>query len=216
MNEIFDPDRVDTFYGQPVDERQASLAENRATNYGVVRSDLLQSTYNALYTQRIHNPDSTQWQHQIHNYTKIVGAETTANGVRLLVKQANDGGVERICEFDAVLVAAGYKRDAHEQMLAPCQRLMPAAAQESGKCTVGRNYQVQFQNGAVNGDVGVWLQGCNEATHGVGLRRPTMAEPNVLIDTQLSDTLLSILATRGGELVQSIFGEKSYEQRAKL
>jgi L-ornithine N5-oxygenase len=32
------------------------------------------------------------------------------------------------------------------------------------------------------------LQGCNESTHG------------------LSDTLLSILATRGGEMVNSIFG----------
>ncbi|KFZ18580.1 hypothetical protein V501_01136 [Pseudogymnoascus sp. VKM F-4519 (FW-2642)] len=42
---------------------------------------------------------------------------------------------------------------------------------------------------------GVWLQGCNERTHG------------------LSDTLLSILAVRSGELVRSIF---SWEQTAMI
>ncbi|KFY87813.1 hypothetical protein V500_06740 [Pseudogymnoascus sp. VKM F-4518 (FW-2643)] len=53
---------------------------------------------------------------------------------------------------------------------------------------VGRDYKVQYAPGAVEEGAGVWLQGCNEKTHG------------------LSDTLLSILAHRGGEVVQSIFG----------
>ncbi|KFY57468.1 hypothetical protein V496_06403 [Pseudogymnoascus sp. VKM F-4515 (FW-2607)] len=53
---------------------------------------------------------------------------------------------------------------------------------------VGRDYKVQYAPGAVEEGAGVWLQGCNERTHG------------------LSDTLLSILAHRGGEVVQSIFG----------
>ncbi|KFY80400.1 hypothetical protein V499_00749 [Pseudogymnoascus sp. VKM F-103] len=53
---------------------------------------------------------------------------------------------------------------------------------------VGRDYKVQYAEGAVEEGAGIWLQGCNEKTHG------------------LSDTLLSILAHRGGEVVQSIFG----------
>ncbi|KFY17360.1 hypothetical protein V492_00726, partial [Pseudogymnoascus sp. VKM F-4246] len=53
---------------------------------------------------------------------------------------------------------------------------------------VGRDYKVQYAPGAVEEGAGIWLQGCNEKTHG------------------LSDTLLSILAHRGGEVVGSIFG----------
>ncbi|OBT43520.1 hypothetical protein VE00_06757 [Pseudogymnoascus sp. WSF 3629] len=56
---------------------------------------------------------------------------------------------------------------------------------------VGRDYKVQYAPGAVEEGAGIWLQGCNEKTHG------------------LSDTLLSILAHRGGEVVQSIFGPSS-------
>ncbi|OBT68718.1 hypothetical protein VE03_01650 [Pseudogymnoascus sp. 23342-1-I1] len=56
---------------------------------------------------------------------------------------------------------------------------------------VGRDYKVQYAPGAVEEGAGVWLQGCNEKTHG------------------LSDTLLSILAHRGGEVVGSIFGPGS-------
>ncbi|KFX86117.1 hypothetical protein V490_09219, partial [Pseudogymnoascus sp. VKM F-3557] len=56
---------------------------------------------------------------------------------------------------------------------------------------VGRDYKVQYAPGAVEEGSGIWLQGCNEKTHG------------------LSDTLLSILAHRGGEVVQSIFGPGS-------
>ncbi|KFY24438.1 hypothetical protein V491_02160, partial [Pseudogymnoascus sp. VKM F-3775] len=56
---------------------------------------------------------------------------------------------------------------------------------------VGRDYKVQYAPGAVEEGAGIWLQGCNEKTHG------------------LSDTLLSILAHRGGEVVASIFGAGS-------
>jgi L-ornithine N5-oxygenase len=70
---------------------------------------------------------------------------------------------------------------------------------------VGRDYSVHFEQGTVQPDAGIFLQGCNEKTHG------------------LSDTLLSILAVRGGEMVDRIFGhspeaqkkhvESSFEQR---
>jgi L-ornithine N5-oxygenase len=42
----------------------------------------------------------------------------------------------------------------------------------------------------VSAQAGIWLQGCNEKTHG------------------LSDSLLSVLAVRGGEIVASVFGEQ--------
>jgi len=67
---------------------------------------------------------------------------------------------------------------------------MPGGGLPDEEWTVGRDYGIVFADGEVGDDAGVWLQGCNEGTHG------------------LSDTLLSILAPRGGELVRSIFGDR--------
>lgn len=70
-------------------------------------------------------------------------------------------------------------------MLHGVQDLMPPGATD---WNVKREYAVEFAPDAVESDAGIWLQGCNENTHG------------------LSDTLLSILAVRGGEMVENIFG----------
>ena len=89
-------------------------------------------------------------------------------------------------DVDLVVVASGYRRDAHEEMLANLNHLKPTKDITS-KWTVERDYGIKFDAGKVQSDAGVWLQGCNESTHG------------------LSDSLLSILAVRGGEMVQSVF-----------
>ncbi|KAH9845338.1 L-ornithine N(5)-monooxygenase [Teratosphaeria destructans] len=74
-------------------------------------------------------------------------------------------------------------------MLRGLRDYMPGGgATETTRWTVRRDYGVEFKRGAIAPDAGVWLQGCNEQTHG------------------LSDSLLSILACRGGEMVESIFG----------
>jgi L-ornithine N5-oxygenase len=90
-------------------------------------------------------------------------------------------------EVDAVIVATGYSRDAHEDMLKELEHLKP---NKSGEWHVRRNYQIDFNNELVDQDAGIWLQGANESSHGI------------------SDTLLSILATRSGEIVDSIFGSR--------
>ena len=90
-------------------------------------------------------------------------------------------------DVDLVIVASGYKRDVHEDMLRNVRHLMPQGGAEDEKWSVSRNYDVNFKEGAVSDEAGLYLQGCNENTHG------------------LSDTLLSILAVRGGEMVRSLF-----------
>jgi len=129
--------------------------------------------------------------------------------------------------FDAVIVAAGYSRDMHQTILAPLLPLLPHADIPHANTTqadkphtsntfhtdkhtsttntntttnantfaVRRDYSIPFDSSKVNANAGVWLQGCNESSHG------------------LSDTLLSILATRGGELVESILGDARYVGR---
>lgn len=77
---------------------------------------------------------------------------------------------------------------------------------------VGRNYGVQFAAGKVAPGSGIWLQGCCEGTHGVS--PPSSNDSHLYlfsehysnIHLQLSDTLLSILSVRSGEIVDSVFG----------
>lgn len=85
------------------------------------------------------------------------------------------------------MVATGYLRDAHEEMLDNVRGLQPAGA---AGWNPGRDYRVTLDANKVAADAGIWLQGCNEKTHG------------------LSDSLLSVLAVRGGEIVNSVFADQ--------
>jgi len=107
----------------------------------------------------------------------------------LAEEKRKESGEEEL-EVDYVFTATGYVRNAHESMLSEIRNLLPDELQKNGNFAVSRDYRVQLDGEKVDKRrAGVWLQGCNEGTHG------------------LSDTLLSILAVRGGELVQSIFGD---------
>jgi len=101
--------------------------------------------------------------------------------------QMEVGNGEEEMEVDYVFAATGYRRTAHVDMLLELRDLLPAERKDE-QLPVGRDYRVMYDEAQVDPEAGVWLQGCNEETHG------------------LSDTLLSILAVRGGELVKSMFG----------
>ncbi|KAG8626973.1 hypothetical protein KVT40_005918 [Elsinoe batatas] len=190
VNEIFDPERVDGIYATPAQQRTAQIMQDKATNYGVVRIELLEHIYEELYTQRITvGNEEAEWPRRILPNRLVEGAEEGDGTVRLRVKGADEKGkpvgeAEEM-EVDLVFVASGYERDMHEWILKGCRGLLE---KEEARFEVQRDYSVRFAGGKVADDAGVWLQGCNEKTHG------------------LSDTLLSILAVRGGEIVGSIFG----------
>ncbi|KAJ5630575.1 L-ornithine N(5)-monooxygenase [Penicillium longicatenatum] len=191
VNEIFNPERVDKFFQLPAEERAKRIAIEKATNYSVVRLELIEEIYNTMYLQRMQNPDEKQWQHRILSERAIGRIEhhNPASRMRVHVKSIKDGNTEdkEVLEVDALMVATGYLRDAHEQLLEQVRGLRPAG---QAVWTPGRDYRVQLDDSKVSRHAGIWLQGCNEKTHG------------------LSDSLLSILAVRGGEIVNSVFGEQ--------
>ncbi|KAF2190908.1 hypothetical protein K469DRAFT_359151 [Zopfia rhizophila CBS 207.26] len=206
VNEIFNPSRVDCTYSRAPALRAATITEDRNTNYGVVRLNLLEQIYETLYSQRIrygNSPSAEEnWPHRIltHRYvTNVSNSPVIKDGIRLHVKDQSPlyfpaafGAEEReeVLDVDAVFVATGYHRDLHETLLKDARNLMPGGELKGEKWQVSRDYRVKFENKRVSDDAGVWLQGCCESSHG------------------LSDTLLSILANRGGDMVKSIF-EKS-------
>ncbi|KAF2761325.1 L-ornithine N5-oxygenase sida, partial [Pseudovirgaria hyperparasitica] len=198
VNEIFNPSRVDDVYHQSPALRASALAADRNTNYGVVRLDLLERIYETIYTQRIRYKSEAAWPHHIlphRHILKITDSPEIPGGVRLHIHNTSgDFYVEgengdEVIDVDAVFVATGYRRNAHEDMLEGAEGLRPNGAH---KWEVGRDYRVLFKEGTVVEDAGVWLQGCCESTHG------------------LSDSLLSVLASRAGEMVNNIFGADPY------
>ncbi|GLI80676.1 hypothetical protein PoHVEF18_009033 [Penicillium ochrochloron] len=191
VNEIFNPERVEKFYQLPQEERHARIAKEKATNYSVVRLELIEEIYNSMYLQRVHNPDESTWQHRILPERKVARIEhhNPAHRMRIHVKSVKDDASDgkEVLEVDALMVATGYQRDAHEQLLEQVRGLRPVG---QTAWAPGRDYRVELDGGKVAAGAGIWLQGCNEKTHG------------------LSDSLLSILAVRGGEIVSSVFGDE--------
>jgi len=192
VNEIFDPDRVDKIYTVPADRRAQMIQADKPTNYGVVRLELLEHIYEELYMQRLeHGNDESKWPKRImpqRRVTSVSGTNSDSGPITLHLENTSTApSTTEQLDFDLVYVAAGYDRNAYEYMLRDCRHLMPGG--DAGqKWSVARDYSVEFEAGKLEAGAGVWLQGCNEMTHG------------------LSDTLLSILSVRGGEMVQNIFG----------
>ncbi|CAD6572281.1 MAG: hypothetical protein ASARMPREDX12_005092 [Alectoria sarmentosa] len=173
VNEVFDPERVDTFYDLPTESRQKTNWSDKATNYGVVRPELLDHMYEKMYHQRLHEPDQSKWQYRIVPWREVIGFENCSDRrLRLKLKNTSNGETSLSdTSFDLAMLGTGYERNGHETLLEPTRHLL-----QENRYTVQRDYRLLFRKDAVADDCGIWLQGCCEDTHG------------------LSDTLLSILA----------------------
>lgn len=183
VNEIFNPSRTEVTYNRDPILRAQTLTEDKGTNYGVVRINLLEHIYETLYLQRIKYGNSReaeeQWPHNILPYRRVTAVEDSPvvkDGIRLHVRNQSPlyfsevpgaGEEKQILDVDAVFVATGYLRNLHETLLKDARHLMPGGDLKDAKWTVQRDYRVNFENKAVSEDAGVWLQGCCETTHGV-------------------------------------------------
>ncbi|KAI0155239.1 L-lysine 6-monooxygenase (NADPH-requiring)-domain-containing protein [Xylariaceae sp. FL1272] len=201
VNSIFNPSYVDDLFERPANLRHSVLADARATNYGVVRLELIEHLYERMYDQhRELGSDEKKWPHRILGSTAITGVDAQSDKVKLTVTPLGAGTSEEVLDCDLVVTATGYQRQAHLTMMEGIYDLLPETPTSISALTkydtcikgrpinVSRDYSVQFAPGKVSAGSGIYLQGCNEGTHG------------------LSDTLLSILSVRSGEIINSIFG----------
>ncbi|KAE9579601.1 L-ornithine N(5)-monooxygenase [Colletotrichum fructicola] len=224
VNSIFNPSYVDELHPKSQAYRRSLIKEAKATNYGVVRLQLIDHLYEMLYHQkRLLGVDERKWPHRMLFGRNIVQVNESKETERLQIHVRSiehsgdgleDGFVsqlpgDEILDVDLIVAATGYQRSAHIDMLRDTWSMLPEltpasnsadreivdgweisegdATSGSRKLEVGRDYRVRFAPGTVAPEAGVYLQGCNEMTHG------------------LSDTLLSILSVRSSEIVDSIF-----------
>ena len=169
MNEIFNPERTAPFFNEPAHVRNKINMANRNTNYGVVRLELLERIYETLYHQRLHSTSEAEWAHRILPGRTVLSVDTTSSDKIGLDIDWNVGGtvtppMREHFEYDLVVLATGYRHNGHEDMLEPLRRV-------SGKdveCwTVAKDYRLSIDGLNISQHAGIWLQGCNEKTHGV-------------------------------------------------
>jgi lysine/ornithine N-monooxygenase len=110
---------------------------------------------------------------------QVRDASSRPDGICLSLHHALTDKTEVRC-YDSVILATGYERDSHQPLLANLRSHL-------SDFTVDRDYRVQQRPGFLPR---IYLQGSCEPTHG------------------LSDTLLSVLAIRSKEIVDSLLSAR--------
>ncbi|WP_432721075.1 lysine N(6)-hydroxylase/L-ornithine N(5)-oxygenase family protein [Jeongeupia wiesaeckerbachi] len=175
VNEIFNPQFTDLIYQKPKACRAGMLERYRNTNYSVVDLDLIESIYQLMYMQRVKGVET----HQLLCSREVSAVALRDAGVELALRDRVNGKVEHH-DFDAVVLATGYRRDDHKRLL---ESLSPWIAGYE----VDRDYRLRTQPNFLPG---IYLQGCCEDSHG------------------LSDTLLSVLSIRSEEIAESLLADR--------
>ncbi|WP_043301398.1 lysine N(6)-hydroxylase/L-ornithine N(5)-oxygenase family protein [Pseudomonas sp. M47T1] len=171
VNEIFSPQYTDLVFNQPERERERLINEYHNTNYSVVDLNLVERIYSIFYRQKV----SGQPRHSFLCRRSIESAKADANGIELVLRDLATGDTEAH-RYDAIILATGYERISHQQILAPL-------AQYLDEYQVNREYRVQADPRL---KAPVFIQGFSQSSHG------------------LSDTLLSILPIRAEEVATAL------------
>ncbi len=167
VNEVFNVDFTDYMYSRASDERAALLDEFSQTNYAVADLDLIQQIFGVFYQQKVARGNRLRMLRQ-HDVRAVRAA---SDGIHLTLRD-QDAQRESTVRYDAVVLATGYAREQHKDLLKPIAPYL-------GDFSVDRYYRLQA---APDFHPGVFLQGACEDSHG------------------LSDTLLSVTSVRTGEI----------------
>lgn len=167
VNKIFDSDFVEHLYHLSIEQRQAVLKEFHHANYACIDIDLLHFINRTLYEQSVQNTQNLQLllRHQ------IMSLESKPEHITLKLHNLNTG-VDVEQAYDAIILATGYERLQHENLL---HQLKPYIEDFS----VDLSYRLKTKDTFKSS---IFILGSNEATHG------------------LSDTLLSLTAKRAGSI----------------
>lgn len=176
VNEIFSPEFTDLIYHQSEELRRATLEKYRSTNYSVIDLDLIEKIYMLLYQQKV----SGNKRHALLSGHDVSAVRVSSSGVELALCK-RDSGETAPLQFDAVVMATGYRRDDHKRLLGSLENYIDGY-------DVARDYRLRTKGDFLPK---IYLQGCCEDSHG------------------LSDTLLSVLAVRSVEIIESLQGDRT-------
>ncbi|HUD36204.1 MAG TPA: SidA/IucD/PvdA family monooxygenase [Streptosporangiaceae bacterium] len=170
-NELYFPTFVDRFFGARSAAREQVLAQMHATNYSGLDARLLDSLYEQAYIERVTGRERMCF---LTN-TDVAGAAMDAGEVVLTVRDRLTRASQEL-RFDRVLLGTGFSKETPTMIAELVTKL---GLDEVG---VSRSYRLA----GAGADAACYLQGVNEATHGI------------------ADSLLSVAAVRAGEIVGDI------------
>lgn len=172
VNEVFAPQYTELMFRQAPEQRKQLIEEFHNTNYSVIDPSLIDRIYAVLYRQKV----AAAERHAVLCLRQVQGAQVSAQGIELSSLDLATGQLHAKA-YDAVILATGYERNAHRELLAPLAHYL-------------EGFQVDRQYRALATAelrAPVFLQGFCEASHG------------------LSDTLLSVLACRSEEIADALY-----------
>ncbi|MCX4749980.1 SidA/IucD/PvdA family monooxygenase [Kitasatospora sp. NBC_01287] len=176
-NEVYYSSFIDDFFASPGPAREQLLREMHLSNYAGLAPGLLETLYRQRYLERLGGEERLK----LITMADVVSARFEDGEVVLTLVDRRTGRSSELAA-DHVLLGTGFE--------GRMPRLVQGLADQLGlaEVTVTRNYRLVLP-GEESGPA-VYLQGVNEATHGI------------------SDSLLSVLAGRSGEIVQDLLGRR--------
>ncbi|BBZ26134.1 L-ornithine 5-monooxygenase [Mycolicibacterium madagascariense] len=180
-NRVFDPAAVDDFYAAEPPVRQRLLDYHRATNYSCVDLPLIETLYAREYAERV----AGRRRLYFHGASGIQSASEDRDGVTVTIEHHPTKSVETF-DCDAIVYATGF---APMSLPAILGDLCDPAVYAAEGPAVSRDYRLRTSREIAGA---IYLQGGTEHTHG------------------LSSSLLSNIAVRCGEIVESIAHEAEF------
>ncbi|MFD0568384.1 SidA/IucD/PvdA family monooxygenase [Kitasatospora gansuensis] len=184
VNELFFPSFVNEFHDSPAESRKQILEEIRLTNYAGLAAPFLDETYSMLYEQKL----SGSQRSAVRSMTEVLEAREEDGEVVLELRDRRTGKTDTV-RCDLVLLGTGYD----QRMPAMVRHLAYQVGIED--IAVNRRYRVDLGEST---RAGLYLQGFNEATHGI------------------SDSLLSVLAHRSHEITTDLLDRRTVSAERSL
>jgi L-ornithine N5-monooxygenase len=178
-NRVFDPAAVDDFYTADPLVRQRLIDYHRATNYSCVDLPLIEALYAREYAERV----AGERRLFFHGASGLQSADEDGDAVEVAIEHHPTKSVEKLT-CDAVVYATGFTPMSLPDILGDLCDADVYAADGPG---VERDYRLRTSREIAGS---IYLQGGTEHTHG------------------LSSSLISNIAVRCGEIVESIARER--------
>ena len=177
-NRIFDATTVDAFFGADPEWKERLMQYHRGTNYSAVDPELIEDLYGREYAERV----SGERRLFVHGASEVDELAESADGVSVRVVNRLNGAAWQL-DCDAVIFATGFEPVPVSSLLGDLAR--SCHADERGRPVLDRSYRLETDP-EITGSI--FVQGNSEHTHG------------------LTSSLLSNVAVRSGEIVESLVG----------
>ncbi|WNV88336.1 SidA/IucD/PvdA family monooxygenase [Umezawaea sp. Da 62-37] len=175
-NELFYPSFVDKFNSARPEAREQLLREMHRTNYSGLAPAMLDNLYRTMYLEKLTGTERLS----MITMAEITAARMDGDEVVLTLTDRKTAQQEEL-RCDVVMLGTGFAKEM------PRMTRNLAASVGVENFSVDRNYRMTLPPTV---SAGVYLQGVNEATHGI------------------ADSLISVLAIRSAEIVADLLAHR--------